>query len=311
LEKKPVYKQMVEKAIVSNREQRQVVQEMKDVAANEVVQAKRKYEETRSKAKAVKNLKELPKYITRKSGTKRAAIGSFFMSNGKVYHKVTRRSTKISSMAIAKEHGYRPAAEIKEATKTVTKELASKKYEVETAETVKAEVVKQATKAINTTRGIRKESTDLQMVQKRFPMCQAGNDQAYFMHVSGKKWPGFVIGRVDGIIPGTMIFELKHRQARLFNELRRYEQVQCMLYMKMAKINRCILVETYEGAQIFYEMYINPGSGRLTYRKEGSESFQESFYWSDIIDGLKDVVGKLNNAEENPKAREILKSKLY
>ena len=57
--------------------------------------------------------------------------------------------------------------------------------------------------------------------------------------------------------------------------------------------------------------HIPPETGRLKYRKEGSESFQESLYWSDIIDGLKEVVDKLNNAEEDPKAREILKSKLY
>ena len=311
LEQKPVYKQMVSRAIESNREQRQIVQEIKAVADKEVVQAKRKYEETKAKAKAVAELKELPKYVTRKSGTKRAAIGSFFISNGKVYQKVTRRGTTISTMAIAKEHGYRQMDEIKEASKNIQKDLASKKSKVETAETVNKEVIKQATKAINTTRGIIKESTDLQLVQKRFPLCRAGNDKAYFMHVSGKKWPAFIIGRIDGIIERTMIFELKHRQARLFNELRRYEQVQCMLYMKMVKINHCILVETYEGEQVYYEMYIPPETGRLKYRKEGSESFQESLYWSDIIDGLKEVVDKLNKAEEDPLAREILKSKLY
>ena len=84
-------------------------------------------------------------------------------------------------------------------------------------------------KVINTTRGIRRESTDLELVQKRFPSVRAGNDRAYFMHITGDKWSAFLIGKIDGLAD-KMIFELKHRQSRLFHEFRTYEQVQCMLY---------------------------------------------------------------------------------
>jgi hypothetical protein len=310
LEQKPVYKELVAHAIVSNREQVAVVQQIKAVAAKDVQQAKRKYEEIVSKAKTISACQELPEYPSKKSGTKRAAINSFFMSKGKVYHKTSRQSAKISNISLAKEHGWRPAAEIKQASQAVQKEIVSKKADVDHAQTIGRHVEKQAMKAINTTRGIRKEASDLELVQKRFPGCLAGNDKAYFMHISGSKWPGFVIGRIDGITPGVMIFELKHRQARLFHEFRRYEQVQCMLYMKMVKISRCMLVETFEGEQVYYDASMD-SEGRMSYRKEGDPDTTMSILWTDIKRGIEGVVQLLNKAEDDAEYREELKSKLY
>lgn len=74
----PVYKQLVQAAVTDCKEQKKMTQQIKETAAKEVVHAKRKYEEMVSRAAAVSDLKELPKYPSKKSGTKRAAIGSFF-----------------------------------------------------------------------------------------------------------------------------------------------------------------------------------------------------------------------------------------
>lgn len=309
LTSKPVYKQMVQKAVVSSNEQKTITQNIKVEAAKEVVTAKRKYEEIVSKAAAVSKLKTLPKYTSKKSGTKKAAIGSFFAVKDKVYHKTSRRTAKLTTIQLAKENGWIPAPEIKKQQDTLKKEIAVKKDAVKTAETVAKYVEKQATKVINTSRGIQLEETDLQKVQKRFPTVKAGNDRAYFLSISGTPFCGFVIGRIDGIAPG-IIFELKHRQRRLFRELRRYEQVQCILYMKMVKVMRCMLVETYQDKQLFYEMEMD-SSGQCRYRLEGSVQWSRGISFHRIKTELNQLIHKLNRIEQDKTYRERVKKYLY
>ena len=308
LASKPVYKQLVQAAVTDCKEQKKMTQQIKETAAKEVVHAKRKYEEMVSRAAAVSDLKELPKYPSKKSGTKRAAIDSFFMAKGKVYHKLSRRTAELSSIDVAKENGWRPAAEIKQQQQAIKKEMSTKQAAVKTAETVAKHVEKQATTAINTTRGIQREETDLEQVQKRFPTVRAGNDRAYFLSISGQPFGGFVIGRIDGLAPG-MIFELKHRQCRLFHELRRYEQVQCLLYMKMVRVTRCMLVETYEGEQVYYEMSMD-SDGQCRYRMSGSD-WRMGLSFGHIKSELNELIGKLNRIEEDAAYRERVKQYLY
>tara|TARA_B110000908_G_C10267877_1_gene466512 strand:- start:6792 stop:7895 length:1104 start_codon:yes stop_codon:yes gene_type:complete len=302
--RKPVYNQLVQKAVTDDADQPSVTRQIVSNVSNTVASTKRKYEETISEVKKVEELKEMPVYPTKKSGVKRAAVGSFFSANGKVYKKVSRKKANISTVAYAKLEGYRTV----EAKLKVQKEMTIAKKEAETAQLVSKHVEKQATKTINTTRGIQRELSDLELVRRRFPSCRAGNDRAYFRQISGMPFRGFVIGRIDGIASG-IIFELKHRQARLFNELRRYEQVQCILYMKMVKIPSCMLVETYQGQQIYYEMKLTMDN-RCHYRKEGSE-WKEGISFDVLQYKLNELIRKLNRIEIDVEYRNIMKNYLF
>jgi len=308
LEQKPVFKQMIEEAIESNREQSSVVQKMKETAVEHVNVAKRKFEVVHKKAIQVDKMRALKNYPSKKSGIRTAAIGSFFVAKSKIYHKTSRKTASLSTLEMANNHGYQAVEGLQHQKQQLKKKVKAASNAVETAKTIANHVEKQAVSVINTTRGIRRESTDLELVQKRFPSVRAGNDRAYFMHITGDKWGGFLIGKIDGLA-GKMIFELKHRQARLFHKFRMYEQVQCMLYMKMVKTTQLMLVETYEGQQVYYEARLD-ASGRMMSRKEGSE-WSEGLLWDDIKQGIERVVSQLNRAERDVDYREELKAKLY
>ena len=311
LEQTPVFKQMVEKAIESNREQSSVVQKMKETAVEHVNVAKRKFALVHEKAAQVDKMRALKNYPSKKSGIRSAGIDSFFTAKSKIYHKTSRKTASLSTLEIANEHGYQAVQCLQHQKQQMKEKVEAASDTVKTAKTMASHVEKQAMKVINTTRGIRRESTDLELVQKRFPSVRAGNDRAYFMHITGDKWSAFLIGKIDGLAD-KMIFELKHRQSRLFREFRPYEQVQCMLYMKMVKSNQLMLVETYEGQQVYYEARLD-SSGRLTYRKEGSEwsMVSEGLLWDDVKRGIERVVVQLNRAERDAEYREELKAKLY
>ena len=140
--------------------------------------------------------------------------------------------------------------------------IATKKAEVKKAEKIVQSVERIMTKKISTTRGIVRELSDLQKIQIQYPNVIAGNNSAKFMSVKGDgHFNGFVIGKCDGYDKGnSTIFELKHRRTKLFNEIRRYEQIQCMLYLKMhPKYDKLVLVETFQKDQLYYNMEIENG----------------------------------------------------
>lgn len=308
LSSRPVYKQMVQRGISSCAEQRAVTKQIKETASNEVKKAKRKYEELDKVSESLKKMKIIPEFKTKKSGTKRVAIGSFFMSNQNIYHKTSSKTARKSDIETAIKNGYQLEQHIQTQTAKINADKKEAKQEIQKTTDFESNVVQQATKAINTQRGIQKELTDLELVQKRFPTVRAGNDRAYFMHIRGQPWGAFIIGKIDGISAG-IVFELKHRQARLFNEMRRYELVQCAIYIKMVKMPQCMLVETYEGQQNYYQVEFD-ASDRLRYRKEGGE-WISSFYWSDIENGIAQIVSKLNRAEKDQQYRDDLKKILF
>jgi len=305
---KPAYQQLVQKAVTTATDQPSVTCQIVNSAYNAVTSTKRKYEEIISEANRVEKFKEMIVYKTKKYGVGRAAIGSFFMANDKIYEKVSGKKANISTIKMAKLAGYHTTAQIQVSKASVKKDIQMAKTAVDTAQLVSKHVEKQATKTINTTRGIQRELSDLELVQRRFPSCRAGNDRAYFRQISGMPFCGFVIGRIDGISPG-MIFELKHRQSRLFHELRRYEQVQCIMYMKMVKIQSCMLVETYEGEQVYYEMKLK-FDNRCQYRKEGSE-WKEGISFESIQYQLNELIRKLNRIESDIEYRNIMKKYLF
>ena len=66
--KKPVYKQLVKKAVADANDQSSVTRQIVTNVSNTVTSTKRKYEETISEVKKVEELKEMPVYTTKKSG---------------------------------------------------------------------------------------------------------------------------------------------------------------------------------------------------------------------------------------------------
>ena len=307
LESKPVYQQLVEKGISKPLQQKKMTERIKAVAQKEVVSTKRKYSKAVQEMEASAEIKLLLDYKTRKAGLSRAKNG-FFTSKGNVYHKTNGRTVKKSTIEDAIKHGYQPIVEKNALVKAAAKKMVEAKKEKEIAVVVEAHAQKSATMVINTTRGTRRESTDLELVQKRFPTVQNDNNKAYFMNFGGNPYAAFIIGKIDGISEDC-IFELKHRQRWLFGELRDYEQVQCIMYMKMVKLPRLRLVETYQGEQLYYELKLDT-NGQCQYRPENGE-WTSGLHWQSIKSSLDRVVGDLNKAETDHSFREHLKPFLF
>ena len=310
LDSKPVYKQLVEEGISEPLQQKKMTEKIQTVAKEEVVSTKRKYTKAIEEMEASAEIKILLNYKTRKAGLSQAKIG-FFTSKGNVYHKTNGRTVHKSTMEDAIQSGYRPLVQKTALVKAATNKMVVAKKEKEIAVVVEAHAQKAATKVINTTRGIRREATDLELVQKRFPNVRSDNNKAYFMNIGGNPYAAFVIGKIDGISSSSesCIFELKHRQSRLFGELRNYEQVQCIMYMVMVKLPRLRLVETYQGEQLYYELKLD-ANGQCQYRPEGG-SWKSGLRWGDIKGSIERVVQDLNRAETDPKFRQHLKTFLF
>ena len=309
---KPEYRQMVSVGIANPKKQEAITKKIDIEAKTQVEKAKRKLDVATKKLEAVSSMKIMKTYPTKKAGTKKAAIKSFFLVNDTVYHKTSRATAKISTVEDAIQHGYHPERKKSAIVAAVASNVVAAKEQVAIATQVSKRAKTTATRIINTSRGIQKELTDLELVQRRYSNVRAGNDRAYFLQLRGSQWGGFVIGRIDGQSPDA-IFELKHRQKRLFNELRRYEQVQCILYMKMTRITHLFLVETYQEQQVYYELTLEQ-NGRCRYRQESStgwSDWKEGFLWSDIKRGLENVINNLNKAEKDEAYREELKTHLY
>ena len=309
---KPEYRQMVSAGVSNPTHQAEMTAKIDEVAKTQVEKAKRKLDVATKKLEAVSSMKTMQTFKTKKAGVHRTAIGSFFCANSAIYHKTSRATAKLSTLEEAIQNGFQPESKKSAIVAAAASNMVSAKKEVVVASQVAKRAKTVATRVINTTRGIEKELSDLELVQRRFPNVRAGNDRAYFLQLRGAPWGAFVIGRIDGQSPDA-IYELKHRQSRLFHELRRYEQVQCILYMKMVRIQRLFLIETYKGEQVYYEMTLSQ-NGLCRYRQEtktGWSAWKNGFMWSEIKKGLENVIVQLNKAEKEAPFREELKSKLY
>ena len=295
----PAFKQMVQRGVDNPTAQAQVVTQMKREAVHQAQQAS---------AAAVKAVVALAKvstmrnYNTKKAGVGRAAINSYFTVEDKVYHKTSSRHATLSNAEEAASRGWVLVEQREEQTRQV---VAAKKKAVR-QQKVAATMEKTATKVINTTRGQQKELSDLEIVRQQHPNVVAGNDKAYFLNVRGG---GFVIGRIDGQDTTTKeIYELKHRRSRLFYEFRRYEQVQCMIYMKMLRQTQLTLVETYNQKQCYHHM--REDNGQFYVRTKDTE-WEPTFTWEHIQSGLEGVVQQLKKAEEDADFRQILMDILF
>jgi hypothetical protein len=147
----------------------------------------------------------------------------------------------------------------------------------------------------------KKEASDLEILQRTVPNVKAGNDRSYFLNVSrGDGAHGaFVIGRIDGFDHTTdTIYELKSRSSRLFHRVCEYEEIQCLLYAKMLRKEKIVLVGTYRGEQLLYPMRFHNGKlGNLI--------------WQNIQRQLEQVVQNLNRIEEDENYRQKIINILF
>lgn len=292
----PAFKEKVEQGISREVSQTTVVHELERAAVRDVQVAVAK--EVVAVLKATKTT--MRTYPTKKAGVRRAAINSYFIVDEKVYHKTSSRAGTLSTLEEADSRGYILPVIMQERQKAVVQA----KQQTQVKKTVARNMEKTATKVINTTRGQVRELTDLQRIRQKYPALAAGNDRAYFLNIAGG---GFVIGKMDGH-HDDCIFELKHRQSRLFYQFRRYEQVQCMIYMKMLRVSRLKLIETFCKEQCEHDM--KEEDGQHFVKSEGGE-WITGLVWHDICQGLEEVVQNLNRAEADPKFRQTLIDALY
>lgn len=290
---------IIEKAVERKVDQRKAVAEMKTYAVQEAKQTQQQVQQARkavSKAKETHELQQYPKITTGIAKTRKMG---YFCVEERVYHKTGTKSAKKCSMQQANNHGW--YANKKEVVEKAQKKEEKAVQKASLAQKVAKTIEKQAKKSINTQRGTKKEATDLEILQRTVPNVKAGNDRSYFLNVSrGNGMHGaFVIGRIDGFDHTTdTIYELKSRSSRLFHRVCEYEEIQCLLYAKMLRKEKIVLVETYRGEQLLYPMRFQNGKlGNLI--------------WQNIQRQLEQVVQNLNRIEEDENYRQKIINILF
>ena len=291
----PEMQQVVEAAVAHKIPQKQAIHRLQQTADLEVQQTTQKLVETKQEiAKLIviqKEIQPLQNYNIIKSGIKRTKLLGFFTVKGtRIYQKTSRATAKRKTQDEARDHGYCKPQIIEKIKKKIVekKSIAVVQHKsVQKAVVVKQNIRKVATTIIQTSKGTNAENKDLTIVQKKAPTVRSGNTKSYFYNIPGTPYGAFVIGKIDGFDEKTKtVIELKHRTRGLFNHLRDYEKVQCFMYMKMLKVNKAKLIETYEGEQREYNI-----------------KWDESF-WQMIKKGLLEALEQLNQAEKNEQLRE-------
>ena len=309
IEKEPVYAAVVSAAVERKVEPKQAIKEIKEKVVAENKRAAASVIELEKSVKRIKRGRFIVNFTKKSRGIDTCSQKGYFSVGSKIYYKKSRRTAILSSLEAAKEDGWIQQQEIVK----MEQKIVAKKVEVKKTEKIVQNVERIMTKEISTTRGIVHEMTDLQKIQILHPKLVAGNNSAKFMSV--KKGNGlysaFVIGKCDGYdTEARTIFELKHRRSKLFNEIRRYEQVQCLLYLKMHnKYEKLILVETFLKDQIHYNVKIE--NGQLFWKKSSDEHFQPGLRWEVVFNGLKSIVSLFNRAETDENYRQTLIDTLY
>lgn len=295
---------MVSAGVNRTVKQGDAVKQMKRTADEMVGRARKKASEAAVEVKRAKSCRVLKNYSKIKSALSPTKIGGYFSVSNKIYKKISRKCAQLSTLQQAESDGWKKAEDARKDIQVAQKVVVIANQNVKKSSCVAKHIQKTAVKEMNTTRGIRKEATDLEMVQKMYPNVVAGNTQAKFLAVSGRPYKAFVIGRIDGIdAVNGVIYELKHRQSRLFRQLRGYEQVQCLLYMQMFRVTRLTLVETYKGEQLYYPMEMREGQ---VFYKDVDGVEKKGIVWKDVQNALETIVENLNRAEQD----EIFRNRL-
>ena len=291
----------IEKAIERKVDQRKAVADMKSHAVKEAQQTQQQVKKAQTAVSKAKGSRELKQYTKISSGLRSTRKQGYFCVKDRVYCKTGNKSTSKCSMREANDHGW-----FADKKAVVEKAVKKEKVAVEQASLAKkvaATIEKQAKKSINTQRGTKKEASDLEILQRTVPNVKAGNDRSYFLNVSrgDGAYGAFVIGRIDGFDQTTdTIYELKSRSSRLFHRVCEYEEIQCMIYAKMLRKEKIVLVETYRGEQLLYPM-----------RYENGVFGPSNIVWKNVQTQLEQVVLNLNRIEEDEEFRQKIINILF
>ena len=308
IEKEPVYAAVVSAAVERKVKPKQAIKEIKEKVVADNKRAFTSVIELEKSVKRIKHCRFIVNFTKKSRGIDTCSQKGYFSVGNKIYYKKSRRTAILSTVEAAKEDGWILKKEIVK----MEEKIVAKKAEVKKTERIVQNIERIMTKEISTTRGIVRELSDLQKVKIQYPNVIAGNNSAKFMSVKGDgHFNGFVIGKCDGYDKGnSTIFELKHRRNNLFNDVRRYEQIQCLLYLKMhPKYDKLILVETYKKDQLYYHMKIE--NEQLFWKKASDNEFQAGLRWEVIQNGLKSIVSLFNRAETDESYRQTLIDTLY
>ena len=308
IEKEPVYAAVVSAAVEREVEPEAAIKEIKDKIVADNKRAATSVLDLEKNIKRIKHCRLIVNFTKKSRGIDTCSQKGYFSVGNKIYHKKSRRTAILSTVEAAKEDGWVLKKEIVK----MEEKIVAKRAEVKKTEKIVQSVERFMTKKISTTRGIVRELSDLQKVKIQYPNVIAGNNSAKFMSVKGDgQYNGFVIGKCDGYDKeNCTIFELKHRRNNLFNLVRRYEQIQCLLYLKMhPKYDKLILVETYKKDQLYYHMKIE--NEQLFWKKASDDQFQAGLRWEVIQNGLKSIVSLFNRAETDESYRQTLIDSLY
>jgi len=78
------------------------------------------------------------------------------------------------------------------------------------------------------------------------------NSGYYRLHVCNIMGTNYeIVGLPGQVVSGELIC-IKNRQKHMFNEVREYEEIQCQVYMQMLNVNKCRLVERFDGKEQQY-----------------------------------------------------------
>ena len=299
IEKK--HAKIIEKAIERKVDQREAIAEMKSHAIREAKHTQQQVEQAHKAVSKAKETHELIQYPKISSGVRATRKMGYFCVEERIYCKTGVKSAKKRSMREANAQGWytNKKAVVEKAKKQEEKAVQKASLAKKVAKTIE----KQAKKSINTQRGTKKEATDLEILQRTVPNVKAGNDRSYFLNVSrgDGTYGAFVIGRIDGVDQATdTIYELKSRSSRLFHRVCEYEEIQCLLYAKMLRKEKIVLVETYRGEQLLYPM-----------RFENGVFGPSNLAWENVQSELENVVHMLNKIEQDEKFRQKIINILF
>ena len=299
IEKK--HAKIIEKAIERKVDQREAVAEMKSHAVKEAKQTQQHVEHARQVVSKAKETHEMIQYPKISSGVNKTRKMGYFCVKERVYCKTGTNSAKKCSMQEANDHGW--YADKKAVVEKAQKQEEKAVQNASLAKKVAKTIEKQAKKSINTQRGTKKEATDLEILRRTVPNVKAGNDRSYFLNVSRGTglYSAFIIGRIDGFDQSTdTIYELKSRSSRLFHRVCEYEEIQCLMYAKMLRKDKVVLVETYRGEQLVYPMHFDNGIFGPS-----------NLVWKDIQIQLEQVVQNLNRIEQDEEYRQKIINILF
>ena len=150
-------------------------------------------------------------------------------------------------------------ATVTDMAKEIEKRFVSTAYNTKLSETQSKQIVDEkltgsfsqlndsVKKDLRMTRGIKKESSNLNTIQKRTGAKIGQRNSKLYEKIlySNDRYKINIRGKVDGITDDCIV-ESKNRTTRLFNTLRPYERVQLEGYMFLTGLNKSVLTEHYD-----------------------------------------------------------------